>query len=439
MPIISGNKFFAGKPAQVIQPAAQSTPANAEPGYLSRVAGEYKSAGADIVQNIDRAFEDKSVLAGTVKAGEAALRGAGDIAGAAFAPITQAVAPLVSPVVKKLAELPGISQGLHHIQSWAERHPEASKDLGAIFNLATLGGGGAAEKTAIKTADGAIAAGKDAVLSSKGAVSEYIAKKTSTDSIERTIELTRPTLNKAEKEAAVAAGQGKTGKGLFAKDTLEPTARDIERADVAHPFIAGAADENAAIEEINKAIGAKSEVIKTALDAHPTIFNKKQVRSYIAKFQASPERQILLAGDEAAQKAYNGVLDTFMSVVDRKPKTLAGLLEARKEFDSIAEKSIKAIFADGGTITARKQAVLDIRRLANQYIEDALPEGDAMKEVLHQQNLLFEAAENIATKGAKKVGTSAATRAIQKVKPVLPLVGGGIAGSTAARAFEILP
>jgi hypothetical protein len=336
------------------------------------------------------------------------------------APIKAAAGKAVAAVVKT----PRAQNVIGEARKFAADHPVAAANLGAAGNIAgTFLGAGTAKEASTLTQSGLKSSTK-----ALAKVTTRNAERAAANELTKTLELTRPVLNKAEKEAALAAGRGQTGSILKA-DTIVPDARDIERAAVVHDFIATARDENEAIQRINAIIATKSEVIKTGLkQSGDPIFNKSQLRSYIVKFAKSPERQVLLAGDDAAKRAYEGILDTFMRVVDKHPKNVSGLLNARKEFDRIAEAGMKNVFGDG-VQSARKQAILDIRRLANEYIEDQIPVGDAMKAVLRQQTLLYEAAENIAARKARNVGTNRFTQFIKR-HPTATKIGGAAVGGT---------
>ena len=93
------------------------------PNYLERVGSEYMGAAKDIMSNIEggaldlakgqNAFQQgnygeaiKKTIEGAV---EPALRTVGSVAGAAFAPITEALSPAIKPVVEKLASIPVLS------------------------------------------------------------------------------------------------------------------------------------------------------------------------------------------------------------------------------------------------------------------------------------------------------------------------------------------
>ena len=137
------------------------------PNYLERVGSEYMGAAKDIMSNIEggaldlakgqNAFQQgnygeaiKKTIEGAV---EPALRTVGSVAGAAFAPITEALSPAIKPVVEKLASIPVVQDVIQKAADWADKHPEAAKDLEAVVNIATLGIGG---KILTKTGEGVL-------------------------------------------------------------------------------------------------------------------------------------------------------------------------------------------------------------------------------------------------------------------------------------------
>lgn len=116
------------------------------PGYFERVGQQYSEAGKSIQENLQRPAISNSMGASpfevTKQLGEAALRTTGDVVGVAFAPITEAVAPLINPILKPvvqtLAEIPGVKQGIDKVVDWANKNPNAAKDLGAALNIGLL-------------------------------------------------------------------------------------------------------------------------------------------------------------------------------------------------------------------------------------------------------------------------------------------------------------
>lgn len=111
--------------------------------YFGRIGNAYQQAAQDVVTAITRPAQSAANGANPFEVakqiGEAGLRTAGSVAGAALAPLTEAVAPIASPIVQKIASLPGISGGIKAVSDWAITHPEAAKDLEAVVNIASLG------------------------------------------------------------------------------------------------------------------------------------------------------------------------------------------------------------------------------------------------------------------------------------------------------------
>ena len=276
--------------------------------------------------------------------------------------------------------------------------------------------------------------GKAGIQAGKNVVSNFQDRATQSN-LKDVVEITRPVLSKQEKKAALAAGQGEQS-GILRTIDIQPSTRDLEVAKAAESVVSPSNSPIKNLSAINKEITASSQDLVKALERNNSIFNTNQLRSYISSAADSAERQVLLAGDEGAQKAYKGVINTFMSVAAKHPKTLTGLLEARKEFDKIAEAGLKGVFGDG-VMSARKQAIRDIRRKANEYIAEQLPAGDALKEVLRRQSLLFEARDNIADKTVEKVGTNIVSRTVTTIKkhPVISTVAGAAAGTAAVEGL----
>lgn len=114
-----------------------------EPSYFQRVGQEYMQSAKDIISNVKRgakAIEEQGI-GGIPELIETGLRTAGEVAGATFAPITEAVAPIAKPLIEKIATIPGVSGAIEKVADWANRNPEAAKDLDAVLNISMLGGG----------------------------------------------------------------------------------------------------------------------------------------------------------------------------------------------------------------------------------------------------------------------------------------------------------
>ncbi len=139
---------------------------------------------------------------------------------------------------------------------------------------------------------------------------------------------------------------------------------------------------------------------------------------------AKEESKLIFASDATAEKTYDAVVDEFMKHVGKKDT--AGLFAARQEFDKIpAIKKLLDSRALGENV--KKSIVLDVRRAANEYIADLLPEGNMYKELLRQESSMIEALGNIADKGASTIGKNGIQMLTEKY-PILKWVASGLAG-----------
>lgn len=244
--------------------------------------------------------------------------------------------------------------------------------------------------------------------------------------VSEALEVIRPQLNKKETQAALQAGRGKIS-GLFRTNEITPSSRDYDIAQAVEGIVSKKNTTPANINLLHNEIEKDANQVIEGLKQNNAIFNKNQIRSALNAAKQSEDRMLTLAGDEAAEKAYNGAIDVFMKVLDRKPKTLSGLLEARKEFDTILRRA-GAFAKDNPKSIAAK----DIRQIANNFIDSKLPEGHPFKDLLNRQNLMYEAIENISEKGTRDVGKNALQRLKTKypnaVKAAGYVAGGGILG-----------
>lgn len=116
------------------------------PNYIERVGQQYKTVGEDIVKGvkeIDAGAKQNKFLDTLKNIGRTALRTVGGVASATFAPITEA--PVVKPALEVAGE--GISKVLPQgVSDFAQKYPEAFKDLMNIVDIGTFGVGKIAEK-----------------------------------------------------------------------------------------------------------------------------------------------------------------------------------------------------------------------------------------------------------------------------------------------------
>ncbi len=154
---LTQQQFEELKKRLAIKPLNISEDIKSKESYLSRVGKEYSEAGEDIISEVERgakAIEEQGIIGAIPELAETGLRTTGEIAGAAFAPITQAVSPIIKPFIEKIASIPMVKGGIEKVINWANKNPETAKDLEAVLNIAMLGIGTKAEpiaKEAIKS------------------------------------------------------------------------------------------------------------------------------------------------------------------------------------------------------------------------------------------------------------------------------------------------
>lgn len=122
-----------------IQKAPTAAPAPSQPGYLQRVGQSYQSAAQsilDLPQELDKASAEPSAF----KRGQKQALAAADIprrfASSVFAPITEAVAPIVAPAFEKLLNIPFAGKTLGQRTSETQTAlPEVSQAIGTGLEI----------------------------------------------------------------------------------------------------------------------------------------------------------------------------------------------------------------------------------------------------------------------------------------------------------------
>lgn len=217
------------------------------------------------------------------------------------------------------------------------------------------------------------------------------------------VELAQPILNKG---GAIEAVKPRVVDGKVVDSTvpqtnfkgaeLVPTKRINETAEVLLEVLGDDVNKSAGanLPKVKQAIVDKAEAVQAGLAENKAITNKRILRKFI-----EPEDLPLeLKGDPL--KSFNEASEKFFKFYDAEPKTLDGLMEARKKFDAFLSEQLKTIWDDPGS-RALNRALRDMRLKVNDYIASNL--GDdaasaAFKKSLHEQNLLYEAVDTLAEK-----------------------------------------
>ena len=234
--------------------------------------------------------------------------------------------------------------------------------------------------------------------------------------LSKTLQKTAPVLSSFKEQAAKEAGR--VYKSFFGRVKIKPTPKDIEVGKTVQGLV-NSRNPFKNILNLKQEIAKTDNLVGQGLQKNNVIFNQNQLQSKL--LAAKEESRVVFGSDKALENTYNSVSDEFMRIVNKGDKNLRGLFEARKAFDRIIDKKFPRLFNDLVTDAPRTNAVLDIRRAANQFIADKLPAGNVYKALLHKENLMFEAIKNIAAK-SPKLGTTPIGRLLKK-----PFVQAGLA------------
>lgn len=415
--------------------------------YGQNVGNAVKGA----VQNSGQAFNDAAQ--GKQSGFSAGFQAVGNAAGAALSPITEAIKPVVgglsdilanshqfqnianSPIGDTVSKATGIPGNIY--ASWAQNHPEASKNLEALGNIAMLGtaipaGADAATsdlakaglnkaETATQSVLDAVKAKGDAMVNGK------------TDA--HTWDVIQPKLSATEQAQAVTEGRIVT-KGVLGTVTQVPVGRDLEMIQAAKPYVVGVKNPIEAVSNMQNGIADEATKLSQGLESTGATYTQSQVKGALNKI----EPPTMIASDQTLNKAYGLVKDKMVSLVGSGGK-LSDLLQARRNFDSFIQKQFPNLY-NSDTLTPMRSAIKDIRSALNNVIDSRLPDGKlpdgtSFKESLKKQSLLYDAIDNAAAK-VDKVGSNKVSRFVKAhptaVKVGSALTGGTVLGGAAAKA-----
>lgn len=215
---------------------------------------------------------------------------------------------------------------------------------------------------------------------------------------------TEETLSKAFRESRI--GQP----GVFTKAPILPSRKEELLADAVAPlFETGELTSDMTEQQIGKVLSNKVKEINTGvkriLSENNVPINDTELVKRILNKQA--ESSFLFTGDETAEKAYQGLMNGFLS--ELKGKDLVSLFDARQSFDKTIEKlapNLKKYFKGQLGENVKATAYDDIRTVANEYIADLLPENNPYRSQLLREHYLLEALNNVEEKFVKTKGGS---------------------------------
>lgn len=387
-----------------------------KPGFFNRVWNDYKQAGEDVMSGIEEGAAQMGQGQFLRGAKTAALRTAGGVAGAAFAPIFEA--PGVHQAVDAVGGVISTIPGVEKVGEFAAAHPEIAKDVKNIVDIATLGGGKAVEKPLVEGAEKSVGSalyntGKNIVEGADKAVEESQSKflrdlvrpiregKVLEEEAKRTIEKPLVSIGKKEfgsyKEVLPTpmekAAQEVVSKipGVSEKNTLQGNWNIMQDAN------------------IKKAIDLEKELAKPE---NNFFISHNKVRSILedAKNSIAENRTLTGNAPATAQK----LVDDFMGFMAKEEQSGLGVLKARKKFDKFitAQKRESKVF-NPEFESAFSVANKTIRDTAHDILEKGAPNAEVAKS-LFEQRALYHAMDNVLPKAAREAESSL-SRVWQKI------------------------
>lgn len=279
-------------------------------------------------------------------------------------------------------------------QQFAQEHPEAAGNIGAVGNIVT----------ALPIVQGIRGVG--------GLVGKALGK----EALSGVVEDIAPQLG--PKGVASAIVKGGTTKSFLTgeiKTAIEPELKNIAKTVVEEipnfTKLGTFSDKINAVQDAIDSIATKlrNQVIDTGSDR---LYSFKELNSTLRGL----EKPMLITA-ENLDNVYDRVIAKAVEIAKNNKGTISGLFDSRKEFDYFIKQTFPNLYASD-KLTGMRVAVRDIRGAINDMIEKRLPKGSGFRDSLRTQSRLFNAVDNMAPKAVKEIGSTRFSR-FKKRHPLL--------------------
>lgn len=411
------------------------------PGALKESFGKRFKKTQEAVEFGAESITTEPRLTGVAEAG---LRVAGQAAGLGLDIIADVTSPLFDTLIDKISDnkkfqkfaTSEIGDSIEETQNnvidayseFKEENPNAAEDLEATLNIAFLTGARPFKKNFSNKLE-------TAINSTKTRAEKALAKK----QLQEAIKITEPRLTVSERQRAIAQGRGKQSK-ITGEQSITPSAQDIRVAQSVAGIVSEKKNPFQNVQSIRNNVSNIDSQIKRDLTKYNAPSNESQLRS--ALNTAKQESSIVFGSDKALEKAYDDIVDYYLSLVTKKNNL--GLFEARQKFDNLVEQKFPRIFDAGPGDNVRKNAIMDVRRTVNNYVADNVPKDQLdLIAQLSKEHRMLNAIDNIADQSARTIGTTRFTRATSAIRkhPVISsiLASAGVLAGPQVIAFLTNP
>lgn len=319
--------------------------------------------------------------------------------------IERPIAGAIAGIGKGVASLPVAQKVGEKYGQFAEKHPEAAANLGAVGEIASL-------VPEVSALTGGATIGKNVVTGAFKQGVKGLEKAGLKSAADEVVTLVSPKLSEKATISAIKTGKA-TKTGLLGKVELAPEARTIKAADAVRDVVDPSKTITENVNSVRTALTQEAQNLKSAIEKvdHPYVF--RELQSRLRKVQ----KPISVKANNIWNKQFDLVQQAAMDISKQKGGKVSSLLEARKAFDDLVESEIPNLYS--ASETPMKEAIKKIRREMNEFINDNLPEGSGFKESLAKQSSMYDAIDGMASKAAGEIGTNMIERTSQKIPGVL--------------------
>jgi hypothetical protein len=246
-------------------------------------------------------------------------------------------------------------------------------------------------------------------------------------------QLVAPKMSVKARSAAIAEGRMQDA-GFVRKAEIVAGRREKQLAKAVEGIVKPNKPTGQNVEAIKNETARIAKGVEDYVSKNKVPFNKAQLKTQLQK--GTDELDLIFASDSSAKKTYDALQKAFLKEV--KKGDTAGLFKARQSFDDLPAVK-KLLQTETFGENTRKELVLAIRKNANRFIADLLPQGNTYKADMLKEHLLYEARKNISDKATGELGKTLLDK-LYKDHPILKWVAGGAsvgaAGAGAKKLFD---
>lgn len=390
-PVQTGESLLQKAERLGIKPMGQTK--TEQPGYFKRVFGQYKQAGEDIRSEVKKAAQPtKSTFGDIAQLSRTVFRGIGDIAGAAFAPITEApiIKPTLEKVGRKIAENPTAKQAIVKATELAKKYPEQAKDFESLINIVSLGTGKAVEapiKSEIKAIGSDISKGAKALFTpSEEAVQKNI------------VELFNKSIKPTAKKTLVQ-GQKYENDTLSALRTIKNNSSKLNIEDATGELVAGRAPQT-----INELAQGVEQTKRLVFNQYDSLARKAGQGGAIIDAKPIADEISKVASNKALQLANPEIIQYANNWADRLRSFDTLDTQTTQEVIKIMNNNLQSFYKNPTFESASKAAIdASIANNFRQALDKAIQNATGEQyQILKNQYAALKAIENDVTRAAMR-------------------------------------